>query len=89
MNNKNITITLNRLFMDFAENKFENRGNWPSKVNLILEFSDYINNINKRQMRRFAPKGAKISLKALKKAANAGIDLWLKENMKTMMIDVF
>ncbi len=89
MNNKNITITLNRLFMDFAENHFDSKGNWPYRVSLLLSFADYIQGINKKQMRRFAPKGAKISLKKLKKAADDGINRWLQDNMKTLMLDIF
>lgn len=89
MKNKNISITLDRIFMDFAENKFTDDGVWTRKVNLILAFADYIQGISKKEMRRFTPRGAKISLKCLKKAADEGINRWLKDNMKTMMIDVF
>ncbi|MBQ8676855.1 MAG: hypothetical protein IJ529_00100 [Alphaproteobacteria bacterium] len=85
MNNKNINKTLNKLFNDFAANRFVDEGTWPRRVNLVLAFADYVEQINKKQMRKFAPKGAKISLKALKRAADEGINRWLEDNAKTLL----
>lgn len=38
----NFKEKLDKFFFWFEENKFENKGNYPRRTNLVLEFSDYV-----------------------------------------------
>lgn len=86
MNDQQVDYILNVLFYDFEQNKFINDGIWPRQVNLVFAFADYIENIAPEDILALIPKDAQPDIKAIKERAMQGINLWLKENMKTLMM---
>lgn len=86
MTQDQLEYVLDALFWDFEQNKFINDGVWPYKVNLIFAFADYVDNLKIEDITPFAPENMSIDLDIIKQKAMQGINLWLEENMKTLMI---
>lgn len=86
MNDYQIDSVLNILFYNFEQNLFINDGIWPRQVNLVFAFADYIEAMSEEDIIPFIPKDAQPDLKAIKNRALQGINLWLQQNMKTLMM---
>ena len=86
MNNQQMFFILNELFFHFEDNIFVNEGVWPRKVNLIFAFSDYIENMHDAEIALYIGSEADEDIKKFRDLARQGIEIWLKENMKTLMI---
>ena len=86
MNNKKILEILNEMFFHFEENIFINDGIWPRKANLIFSFSDYIENMSDAQIADHLKTNNLSYIERFRFIARQGIEIWLKNNMKTLMI---
>lgn len=86
MNDKKIFDILNELFFYFEQNEFTNNGVWPRKVNLIFAFSDYIENMKDLQIAEYLKTNDICLIERFRFIARQGIENWLRNNMKTLMI---
>ena len=86
MNHNYIYNILNELFFNFEENIFINNGVWPRKVNLIFSFLDYIEELSDAQIADILKTNNANMIDAFRFMARQGIEKWLNENMKTLMI---
>lgn len=86
MYQQQINSILNALFWNFEQHKFVNDGVWPYQVNLIFAFADYIETLKEDDVLPFVSESTFIDLELIKEKARQGIDLWLNDNMKTLMI---
>ena len=86
MDDKKIFDILNELFFSFEQNEFINNGVWPRKVNLIFAFSDYIENMEDAQIAEYLKTNNTFLIERFRFIAYQGIENWLKNNMKTLMI---
>lgn len=86
MTQHQIQYILDALFWDFEQNKFVNDGVWPRQVNLIFAFADYIEELTEQDVLPFINEDIFLDLELIKQQAMKGINLWLKENMKTLMM---
>ena len=86
MSDKKIFEILNWIFFDFEENIFINDGVWPRKVNLIFAFWDYIENLSDLQISDILKTNNPSNIERFRLIAKQGIEKWLNENMKTLMI---
>ncbi|MBR4106200.1 MAG: hypothetical protein IKK52_02735 [Alphaproteobacteria bacterium] len=86
MTQQQINSILNALFWDFEQNKFINSGVWPYKVNLIFAFADYIEALKEEDVIPFVSEDIFLDVDLIKQKAQQGINLWLNENMKTLMM---
>ena len=86
MDNENYYNILNELFFSFEENIFVNNGIWPRKVNLIFAFWDYIETMSDAQIADILITDDATKIEQFRFVAKQGIEKWLNENMKTLMI---
>ncbi|MBR2923190.1 MAG: hypothetical protein IKC10_07745 [Alphaproteobacteria bacterium] len=86
MDNENFYNILNELFFSFEENIFVNNGIWPRKVNLIFAFWDYIETMSDAQIADILITDDATKIEQFRFVAKQGIEKWLNENMKTLMI---
>lgn len=86
MNNEVFHNILNELFFYFENNIFVNDGVWPRSANLIFAFSDYIENMLDEEISFYINSEKKDDIKNFRLVARQGIEYWLKQNMKTLMI---
>jgi len=86
MTQHQLQYILDALFWDFEQNKFVNDGVWPRQVNLIFAFADYIETLSKQDVLPFVREDMFLDIDLIKKHAMKGINLWLNENMKTLMM---
>ena len=86
MNDKKILKILNEMFFYFEENIFINDGVWTRKANLIFSFSDYIENLTDAQIAEYLKTNNISYIERFRFIARQGIETWLKNNMKTLMI---
>ena len=86
MTKEQLHYILDALFYNFEQNIFVNDGVWPRQANLIFAFADYIDNLQEEDVLAFLPKDVQFDLESIKHAAMEGINLWLNENMKTLMM---
>lgn len=86
VNDKNLFNILNELFFNFEENIFVNNGVWPRKVNLIFAFSDYIEELSDKQIADILTTNDALLIEQFRITARKGIEKWLNDNMKTLMI---
>ena len=86
MNDKKIFSILTELFFYFEENIFINDGVWPRKANLIFAFSDYIEKMSDAQIAEYLKTNNIKLIERFRFIAHQGIETWLKNNMKTLMI---
>ena len=86
MSDKKIFEILNWLFIDFEENIFINDGVWPRKVNLIFAFWDYVESLSDLQISDILKTNNPSNIERFRLIAKQGIENWLNENMKTLMI---
>ena len=84
--NKNLYNILNEVFFDFEENIFVNNGVWPRKVNLIFAFLDYIEAMSDAQIADILATNDASLIDQFRIIAKQGIEKWLNDNMKTLMI---
>ena len=59
---------------------------WPRKVNLIFSFWDYIEGLSDKQIADFIKTSSVERIENFRNIARQGIEKWLNENMKTLMI---
>lgn len=82
----NFKEKLDKFFFWFEENKFENKGNYPRRTNLVLEFYDYTETLSDDELAGVLGLDADFedlddAIKAASKARemiNNGIDKWLE-----------
>ena len=86
MDIKNLYNILNEVFFDFEENIFVNNGVWPRKVNLIFAFLDYIEAMSDAQIADILATNDASLINQFRIIAKQGIEKWLNDNMKTLMI---
>ncbi len=86
MDNKNLYNILNEIFFNFEENIFINNGVWPRKVNLIFAFLDYIEAMSDAQIADILATNDASLIDQFRIIAKQGIEKWLNDNMKTLMI---
>lgn len=86
MTEEQLKIVLDELFFDFEENIFVNDGVWPRKVNLIFAFADYIEAMNDAEIAYYLSTNQQCIIDQFRLMARQGIEAWLKQNMKTLMI---
>lgn len=86
MTQHQLQYILDALFWNFEQNIFINDGVWPRQVNLIFAFADYIEGLTEQDVLPFINEGTFLDLNLIKQQAMKGINLWLDENMKTLMM---
>ena len=86
MDNKNLYNILNEIFFNFEENIFVNNGVWPRKVNLIFAFLDYVETLTDAQIADILMTNDVYLIEQFRVIAKKGIEKWLNDNMKTLMI---
>ena len=86
MNDKKIFEILNELFFYFEENLFINDGCWSRKANLIFAFSDFIENMSDATIAEYLKTNNFSYIERFRFIARQGIEKWLNDNMKTLMI---
>ena len=86
MTDEQLKIVLNELFFDFEDNIFVNDGVWPRKVNLVFAFSDYIEAMNDAEIAYYLSTNQQTVIDRFRFLARQGIETWLRQNMKTLMI---
>ncbi len=86
MTDEQLKIVLDELFFDFEDNIFVNDGVWPRNVNLIFAFSDYIEAMNDAEIAYYLSTNQQTTIDRFRLLARQGIETWLKQNMKTLMI---
>ncbi len=86
MNKQQIFNILDYLFYQFENNIFVNNGVWPRKANLIFAFSDYIEEMKDEEIGTYILSQKKEDIDEFRDIARQGIEHWLKENMKTLVI---
>lgn len=75
------------LFSVFEEKFFRNKGNYPRRTNLVLEFSDFIQEASKQDLEQYVAFSSQQEFLELKKLINQGIDAWLDAgDLKTLFI---
>lgn len=86
MTDEQLQIVLNELFFDFEDNIFVNDGVWPRKVNLVFAFADYIEAMKDAEIAYYLNTNQQKLIDKFRLMARQGIETWLKQNMKTLMI---
>ncbi len=86
MTDEQLTFILNTVFFDFEDNIFVNDGVWPRKVNLIFAFADYIEEMTDAEIAYYLETENPKLIEKFRLTARKGIELWLKQNMKTLMM---
>ena len=86
MNKQNINNILDNLFYSFENHMFVNNGVWPRNVNLVFAFSDYIEEMTDAEIALYILSQKKEDIDEFRNIARQGIENWLKENMKTLVI---
>ncbi len=86
MTDEYIHKVLTELFFDFEDNIFINNGIWPRKVNLVFAFSDYIEAMSDAEISVYLMTKSNDVINRFRYIARQGIEYWLKQNMKTLMI---
>ena len=86
MTDKKIFEILNGLFLNFEEDIFVNDGVWPRKVNLIFAFWDYVEDLTDLQISDILKTNSIDNINRFRDIAKQGIEKWLNDNMKTLMI---
>ena len=86
MTDEQLQIVLNELFFDFEDNIFINDGVWPRKVNLVFAFADYIEAMKDAEIAYYLNTNQQKIIDRFRFLAKQGIEIWLKQNMKTLMI---
>ena len=86
MNKQNIYNILNNLFYGFENHIFVNNGVWPRNVNLVFAFSDYVEEMTDAEIGGYILSQKKEDIDEFRNIARQGIENWLKENMKTLVI---
>lgn len=86
INNELFHNILNELFFYFENNIFVNDGVCPRSANLIFAFSDYIENMLDEEISFYINSEKKDDIENFRLVARQGIEYWLKQNMKTLMI---
>lgn len=86
MTDDQLSIVLNELFFDFEDNIFVNDGVWPRKANLIFAFADYIEAMTNAEIAYYLETENPELIEKFRLTARRGIETWLKENMKTLMM---
>lgn len=86
MYHNNFYNILNEMFFYFEENIFVNSGVWPRKVNLIFSFLDYIEALSDAQIADILTTNDANLIEQFRFCAKQGVEKWLNENMKTLMI---
>lgn len=75
------------LFSVFEEKYFRNTGNYPRRTNLVLEFSDFIQEASKQDLEQYVAFSSQQEFLELKSLINQGIDAWLDAgDIKTLFI---
>lgn len=86
MNNDFFRNVLDELFFLFENNIFVNDGVWPRSVNLIFAFTDYMENMLDEEISIYINSEKKEDIENFRLVARQGIEHWLKQNMKTLMM---
>ena len=86
MNKQHIFEILDNLFYHFEIYIFVNDGVWPRKANLVFAFSDYIEEMTDAEIGLYISSQRKSDIDEFRLIARQGIENWLKENMKTLVI---
>ena len=86
MDNKNLYNILNEIFFNFEENIFINNSVWPRKVNILFAFLDYIEAMSDAQIADILMTNDASLIEQFRIAAKQGVEKWLNDNMKTLMI---
>ena len=86
MSDKKIELILNNLFFNFEQNIFINNGVWSRKANLVFAFSDYIEEFSDNKIANLLKTNNPKLILRFRYIARLGIENWLKQNMKTLMI---
>lgn len=76
------------LFWIFEESLFQNKGNYPRRTNLVLEFAEFISNSTQEDLEKYVSFASKEEFQLFKKMINDGIDMWLDDGtLKTLFLD--
>ena len=79
-------LLFEEIFFDFEQNVFVNEGTWPRKVNLVFAFADYISDISDEDLAIYLKTTNPRSIQKFRASAQKSIDLWLQQNIKTLML---
>lgn len=75
-----------KFFFNFEHRHFKNNGVWTRQVNLVFAFADYIESLSDEEIAEYLKSGNKKLIARFRFTAKQGIDKWLDENMKTLML---
>ena len=86
MTDKQLRRILDEVFFDFEHRHFKNDGVWTRRVNLVFAFADYIESLSDEEIAARLKSNNKKLIARFRFTAGQGIDKWLDENMKTLML---
>ncbi len=85
--NSNLKEKADKLFWIFEEKFFTNQGNYPRKTNLVLEFSEFIENSSQQDLSPYLSFKSEAEFYDFKKMISEGIDHWLDAgDIKTLFL---
>ena len=87
INYNHLKSMADELFWIFEEELFENKGNYTRKTNLVLEFSDFIEQADKETLEQYVHFRSDEEFVCLKKIIKGGIADWLNDgDIKTLFV---
>lgn len=86
MSDQHIKQVIDAVFFHFEENIFVNNGVWPRRVNLVFAFLDYIETMKDEEIAFYLENNDKNSIDRFRFLVKQGTEVWLKQNMKTLVI---
>ena len=86
MTDNQLHTILDKIFFRFENNIFTNTGVWPRKANLVFAFADYIEEMKDTEIAVYLNSDDAELIDRFRAAARKGIEIWLTENMKTLVI---
>ena len=85
--NNTMKENADKLFWVFEKNFFQNKGNYPRKTNLVLEFADFITHASRDDLSPYITFQSEAEFYNFKKMINNGIDRWLDAgDLKTLFL---
>ena len=76
------------LFWIFEETLFQDKGNYPRRTNLVLEFAEFVSHSTQEDLEKYISFSSEEEFLLFKKMINNGVDMWLDAGtLKTLFLD--
>lgn len=86
MTQRQLKAKASALFTFFEFEKFENKLSYSRKINLVLEFCDYINQKSDWEILEMLESDCSEDAKKFRNLINDGADVWLEGLIKTVCL---